>query len=333
MRKIGLLKAVIVLQTVCLIALGALAALKWPQAHGDDARDVPEDGGTAGGRESRPVAEIGGRTITEGELAARLMREHGPSVLRRMLVSEAIRLESEAHDITVSERELEEELARLMEGYGDEEAFYEAMREQLGMSPEDVRTDAEERLLLEKIAVRPILVTDEEVEDYIRQHPELLEPRVKLTFSWIVTEERDEAEAVLERLKAGEPFEEQAFMYSIDDYTAEYGGFYGMVEADDPFIDGRILELLVSLETGGIGGPVETADGWAVVRLEDREVEERPDSRRLREQVRLQLGLALAPSLREVEDALLEKYGARVLDDELAEGAGRIETIRRETGY
>jgi len=319
MRKIQWLKAVIVLQTVCLIALGAIALLKWPQAHGDDARDVPEDGVSSGGRESRPVAEIGGRTIAEGELAERLMREHGPSVLRRMLVREAIRLESEAHGISVSERELEEELARLMEGYGDEEAFCEAMREQLGMSPEDVRADAEERLLLEKIAVRPFLVTDEEVETYIRQHPELLEPRVQLTFSWIVTEERDEAEAVRARLEAGEPFEEQARVYSIDDYTAEYGGFYGMVEADDPFVDAKVLELLAALDPGEIGGPVGTADGWAVVRLEDREVEELPDERRLRERVRLQLGLAMAPSLREVEDALLAKYGARVLDERLAD--------------
>ena len=316
MRKIQILKAVIVLQTVCLIALAALVALKWAQARGDDARDVPDDGG-AGERENRPVAEIGGRTIALHELTEWLLRDHGPAVLRRMLVREAIRLESEAYGISVSERELEEELARMMEGYGDEEAFYEAMREQLGMSPEDVRADAEERLLLEKIAVRPILITDEEVEAYIREHPELLEPEAKLTFSWIVTEERDEAEAVLDRLNAGETFEEQARIYSIDGYTAEYGGFYGMVDSDDPFLDEQVLKLLASLEPGEIGGPVETADGWAVIRLEDREIREGPDGRRLRERVRLELGLAAAPSLKEVEDALLEKYGAKILDETL----------------
>ena len=316
MRKIKILKAVIVLQTVCLIVLAALAVMKWPQAHGDDAQDVPGDGGP--GRGSRPVAEIGGRKITADELADRLLREHGRSVLRRMLVREAIRLETEAYGISVSERELEEEMARLMEGYGDEESFYEAMREQLGMSPEDVRADAEERLLLEKIAVRPIGIADEEVEAYIREHPELLEPRTKFTFSWIVTEGRGEAEAVLERLKAGEPFEEQARAHSIDDYTAEYGGFYGMVESDDPFLEPAVMELIASLEPGELGGPVETADGWAVVRLEDREEEERPDGRRVREQVRMQLGLAAAPSLKEVEEALLDKYGAKILDGELA---------------
>lgn len=318
MRKIQMLKAVIVLQTVCLIALAALAVMRWPQAHGDDSRDVPEDVG-GGERGSRPVAEIGGRTITVDELTGRLMREHGSAVLRRMLVREAIRLEAEAHGIAVSERELEEELARLMEGYGDEESFYEAMRRQLGMSPEDVRADAEERLLLEKIAVRSILITDEEVEAYIRDHPELLEPKVKYTFSWIVTEERDEAEAVLDRIGEGEPFEDQARMYSIDGYTAEYGGFYGTVESDDPFLEAQVMERIASLEPGEIGGPVEIADGWAVIRLEDREIRERPDGRKLREEVRLQLGLAAAPSLHEVEESLLEKYGAKILDGELAD--------------
>ncbi|REJ14419.1 MAG: hypothetical protein C6W59_10170 [Paenibacillaceae bacterium] len=331
MRKNQILKAVIVLQTVCLIALAALVLVKWPSARGDDLQNGPAGGHTAGDRAGRPVAEIGGRTITADELAEQLMREHGSSVLRRMLVREAIRLEAEANGISVSERELEEELDEMMSGYGDEEAFYEAMREQLGMSPEEVRADAEERLLLEKIAVRPILITDEEVEAYIRDHPELLEPKTRFTFSWIVTEEQDEAEAVLDRLKKGESFEEQARIYSIDDYTAEYGGFYGTVEADDPFLDAEVMELAASLSPGELGGPVETADGWAVIRLEDREVEERPDERRLREQVRMQLGLAAAPSLKEVEEALLGKYGARILDDELAD-RGSAE-FRHETGY
>lgn len=318
MEKIRILRAVIVLQTFCLIALAALTAMKWTQARGDDSQDGPAGGAGAGEQASRPVAEIGGRTITAEELAERLMREHGASVLRRMLVSEAIRLEEEAYGISVSERELEEELAGLMEGYGDEEAFYEAMRGQLGMSPDDVRADAEERLLLEKIAVRPILITDEEVERYIREHPELLEPKVRFAFSWIVTEERDEAEAVLDRLEAGEPFEEQARVYSIDGYTAEFGGYYGTVEADDPFLEAEVMERIASLAPGEIGGPVEIAEGWAVIRLEDREVAERPDARRLREQVRLTLGLAAAPSLKEVEEALLARYGAAILDGELA---------------
>jgi foldase protein PrsA len=318
MRKNEILKVVIVLQTVCLIALAALAAVKWPQARGGGSQDGPADETGAGEQADRPVAEIGGRTITADELTERLMREHGSTVLHRMLVSEAIRLEAEAHGIAVSEREREEKLAELMEGYGDEDAFYKAMREQLGMSPDDVRADAEERILLEKIAVRPILITDEEVEAYIQEHPELLEPKVKLTFSWIVTEERDEAEAVLDRLKSGESFEEQARLYSVDDYTAEYGGLYGTVEAGDPFLEPEIVERVASLAPGEIGGPVETAEGWAVIRLEEREVAERPDERRLRERVRLMLGLAAAPSLLEVEEALLAKYGARIADEEPA---------------
>ena len=319
MGKMQILRTVVVLQAVCLVALAALAVLKWPLARGGDSQDVPAGGNGAGERNSRPVAEIGGRTIAADELADQLMREHGSSVLRRMLVREAIRLEAEAHGISVSERELEEELAEMMSGYGDEEAFYEAMREQLGMSPDEVRADAEERLLLEKIAVRPILITDEEVEAYIREHPELLESKVRATFSWIVTAEPDEAEAVLDRLKKGASFEEQARVYSIDDYTAEYGGFYGTVEAGDPFLEAEVQELIASLEPGEVGGPVETADGWAVIRLDDREVEERPDERRLREKVRMQLGLAAAPSLKEVEEALLGKYGARILDEQLAD--------------
>lgn len=321
MRKFQWLKAIVVLQAVCLIALAVFTIVKLMPT-----RAEPPNGAAAGNNGSnhaggsgaeQPVAVIGGRTITAGELTERLMEEYGAAALHRLMVREAVQLEAEAYGNAVSPRELEEELAAMMAGYGDEAAFYEAMRVQLGMSPDEVRADAEERLLLEKIAIRPYLITDDEVDAYLREHPELLEPQIRLTLSWIVTEERDEADAVLERLAAGESFEQQARIYSIDHFTAEYGGFLGTVSADDPFLDPAVKDLAASIAVGDIAGPVATADGWAVIRLDGREVSDRPDDRGLREQVRKQLGLAAAPSLREVEEMLLLKYGAEVFDPEL----------------
>lgn len=319
MKKFEVLKAIVALQALCMIALAVFMIVKL--LPGDP--DTPGAGNAAGNGEGKtavpadsPVATIAGRTITAGELQERLMEEYGPAVLRQMMVREALRAEAEAYGLDVSPRELEEELAMMMEGYGDEASFYEAMQVQLGMSPEAVRDDAVQRLLLEKIAVRPYPITDAEVDGYIAEQG-LLEPRIRLTLSWILTSDADEAEALLQRIADGASFEEQARIYSIDEFTSEDGGRIGTVEADDPYLDSAVLETAAAMTVGETTGPIETAFGWAVVRLDGRETIQRTDIRSLRDQVRKLLGLAAAPPLHDVEASLLDKYGAVILDEML----------------
>ncbi|MNR53111.1 hypothetical protein D3C85_1730660 [compost metagenome] len=58
-----------------------------------------------------------------------------------------------------------------MSGYEDEEHFYAAMKQQLALTPEAIEEDIQYRLLLEKIAIRSIDVTDSEIEAYIEGNP------------------------------------------------------------------------------------------------------------------------------------------------------------------
>ncbi|EXX86757.1 hypothetical protein BG53_03820 [Paenibacillus darwinianus] len=320
MNKSNALKAVVILQAVCLIVLAVIVVVRIgpdsnriapSPASGEPPAASGGDGG-ANRSDDRKVASVGETVITQGMLRSELEKSYGDSVLRAMLVQEVLKLEAEAYGLEVTPEELQEELDDMMEGYGDEAAFFASMKEQLGMDRETVIADARQRLLLEKIAIRAVDIGDDDVEAYIRDNPEEFAPSVSLGLSWIVTESRAEAEKVLRMVEAGESFEALARTYSIDEYSADNGGSIGTVDASDPFIDEDMLQAVSGIEPGTIAGPVEVDMGWAVVRLDERTVVRTPDDRRLRDKVKKQLALAAADPLREVEDSLLAKYGAQV---------------------
>ena len=323
MKKGQVLKAIVILQAVCIAMLSIVVIVRLapdraktpPQRIGEQGPSDVDEAAANDGDSRQAAARIGGRTITAGEVQEELKRQFGASVLRTMLVREAIRLEADANGIDVSPGEMEEELATMMEGYGDEESFYTSMQEQLGMSREEVHEDTRFRLLLEKIAIRAVHIADSDVDRYIEEHPEEFDPTTELAFSWIVTETKADAEHVIGMLQEGEPFEQLARAYSLDAYTADAGGWYGTVDEHDPYTDSAILETLAELEVGMAAGPIESGAGWAIVRLESRETEEQLDGRKQRERVKKMLALAAAPSLRQVEEEMLGKYGAEVTDD------------------
>jgi foldase protein PrsA len=323
MKKGQVLKAIVILQAICMIVLSVVVIARLapdkaktpPQGVGRPAPSDVDAPDANDGDSEQTAAKIGGLLITVQDVQEELKRQFGASVLRTMLVREAIRLEAETTRLDVTPSEMQDELASMMEGYGDEESFYSSMQEQLGMSRDDVQEDTRYRLLLEKIAIRAVDVTESDVDRYMEEHPEEFNPTTELAFSWIVTETEADGKSVIGMLDQGEPFEQLARAYSIDAYTADTGGWYGTVDLHDPYTDGAILAALAELEVGMTAGPIEADAGWAIVRLESRETTEQMDGRRQRERVKKMLALAEAPSLRQVEEELLAKYGAEVSDD------------------
>jgi parvulin-like peptidyl-prolyl isomerase len=76
---------------------------------------------------------------------------------------------------------------------------------------------------------------------------------------------REEAQAALDRLEAGEEFADVATEVS-DDFTATTGGIIGWFGADDPAY-GEYFEAVADAEQGDLVGPVETERGYAVLEV------------------------------------------------------------------
>ncbi|WP_083938225.1 peptidylprolyl isomerase [Paenibacillus daejeonensis] len=312
-------RGLVALQAICMIVLAVVIVIQVLPADGkvDPAADPNQTGSgdseQSGEGELPPstvIATVGGESITLGELQQQLTLQYGHDLLRTMMVRQAIRLEVEASGITITDAELEQELQQMTAGYEDKESFYRAMEDQLGLTKEDVHRDLQYRLKLEKIAIRDIEVSDQEVDAYLQENKDQYAPRVQVRLSWIVTESRRLAEQAMDELAEGADFAKLADNYSTDDFTSAQGGDMGMIEMDDPFIEEAVLDAVDELAVGDITGPLQVDAGFAIIRLAERRVNIQPDERTIREMARKQLALSDALPLPAVEDQLLEKYEA-----------------------
>ncbi|MHA7966153.1 peptidylprolyl isomerase [Paenibacillus sp. CAU 1782] len=323
MRKDKVLRTVVIFQAICLIVLTGLVVVKMMPLlqTGKDEPDAAPSGENGQvdhpdleGHDGQVVASIGGVPITRGELTEELYTLHGDAVLRQMLVRKAVLLEAGIQGIDVAKNELNLALARTAEAYGGEDAYFEAMREQLGMSKDQVMAELNHRLLLEAIAVRETPVAEEEIQSYLRQHPDYGEPRREMHLNWIVISSASQAEDLLTWLGDGEGFAELAAAYSRDEYTADSGGDLGFIDEDDPFYDPALLAEAGSLQVGDIAGPVLLDDGdYAVIRLAGRRSIGGIPPERVEETVRRELALQRAGSLSSLEERLLASHEAAIV--------------------
>ncbi|WP_337103176.1 peptidylprolyl isomerase [Paenibacillus sp. YIM B09110] len=320
MKKYEVLKAVVILQAVCMVVLAVVVVVRvWPSQQplvGDGTQGNEESEGVGDADGSSPsdmgqvVATVDGEPITMAELQAELQKQYGDEVLRTMMLHKAIELEAAQSNLTVSSQEQTRELELMAEGYESEAEFYEVMQEQLGYTQDQLLKDVRYRLLMEKIVVRSIDVTEHEVEQYISEHPEEFAPKEQLHLQWILTENEQQADEVLERLTEGEDFVTMARTYSLDSFTAEDGGDLGLIDADDPFYDSEMMDTASRLQIAEMAGPIAVDGGFAIIRLVERRMTTSMTESRLKDTVRKQLALELAGPMSAQEEKLLVKYKA-----------------------
>lgn len=312
MRNVKVLWGIIGI-LVLVIVMISTGILSWSDRRGQ--RDQPDKPAAETGQNApRIVATIGGESITYEELSGELTATYGTELLTRMLTRRAVALEAEELDLQVSNAEVEQELASMRQGYESEDEFYEAMKEQLGLNKEQLWLDTYDKLLLEKVAVFPYPVTDEEIDDYIKDHPDEFGKTTRLRLSQIVTKTKKEANAVLDMLNNGNDFAMIAREYSIDEFTAGQGGDMGELEEDDPFVHPNEMDAAKELEVGEMAGPIEIGGTYAIILLTERTETSQEDNRRMRDRLRKDLALGKAKPLKEIERELRQKHGAVIVD-------------------
>jgi len=110
-------------------------------------------------------------------------------------------------------------------------------------------------------------VTEEEIFEYFEANREYMFREVVLT-SHILLETYEEAAEILARINAGEDFGTLAETYSLDHTSSHMGGMvfeFGRGEAQPAY-----EEAAFNMEIGEIRGPVETAVGFHIIRLDDK---------------------------------------------------------------
>jgi foldase protein PrsA len=300
-----------------------MAGCSPPSLSGTDTPAPTPSAGSKGESADESVGVVAGRSISRSELTDHLLSSYGADALREIMLHEAVKQEAAKLGLTVSAEELEQELRSMREGYDGEDQFYAAMQKQLGLDRNAVREDAKYRLLQEKLATRHVQITEQQIARYYKEHERDYAPRRQFELAWIVTTSKAEADNVLAQLEQGADFDTLASRCSVDDLTADSGGYLGWVDDNDSFQDPRVLQAAAGLNVGETAGPVRTDAGYAVVRLKGSKTTAGQPLSVVREDIRRQLAMEQAIPVRELEQQLLTKYGAQVLDPRLAGAIAR----------
>lgn len=226
------------------------------------------------------VAVVNGEEVNRDKLADLLIDMYGNEGLGLLIRRTLVKQESIKRNITVTEEEIAERIAALVEGQikqemkkgglKDEEALkleLEKAKLTLDQYKKNIQKrfklsngQVEAELLAEKIIKQTIKITDEELrEAYEEQLGE------KILARQIVLRTSRDAERVLERIKTGVDFEALAKKESIDRNSAARGG---KMRPFGP--KGTIGKKVANLKNGEVSEIIKTDSGYHIIKIEKR---------------------------------------------------------------
>lgn len=163
--------------------------------------------------------------------------------------------------------------------------------------------------------IRP-QVTEEQIKAAYDEEAAKVAQTERIRARHILVGTEKEAKEILDRIGAGEKFEELAKKYSLDG-SKDYGGDLGYFTA--PEMVPEFSKAAFALKAGEISQPVKTDFGWHIIKLEDRkqgaaqpfdQVKSAIRNVLLRKQVQNIMGEIRKTSKVEIVDEDLKKYAA-----------------------
>lgn len=213
------------------------------------------------------VANIDGEKITKAALQEKLVETYGSSTLDQMINDKVVELEVKKANITIPEKEINEEMDKLIEQYGGEEAFNTTLKQQ-GVSKKDFKKSVEQFLSINKILEPRIELTDEEIKAYFDENKASFDEPEQVEASHILVEDEKIAKEVKKKLDEGADFAELAKEYSTDDANKDNGGelsFFPKGKMAKEFEDKAF-----SMKVGEISDPVKTDFGYHIIKVTDK---------------------------------------------------------------
>ena len=236
--------------------------------------------------EDRVVITVGDREITQEALKKDIkrmtydMEMTGPlavSALKPLLdrlIERSLILEyGKQQGIAVSQEEVESAVKEIRKDYSDKD--FQEMLLQGYIDFEEWKAGLRERLFIEKVMEKVSedmkAVSFQEIKAYYDENPEEFKQAAGVKFRQIVTSTKEEAEAVLKRLREGEDMAAVAVTTAMKPGMEEVGEPTWIAEDS---LEESMKKAVSSLKEGEISGVVKTPYGFHVLEV----LEKRPEA-------------------------------------------------------
>lgn len=231
----------------------------------------------------KPVAVVNGQRITEAEFIARLKETAGPQVLNSMIARQLVEQAFADSDLEVSTEEVDRRLAESQRGFPTPEQFAQAL-ESRGISMAELRQNIELGLKAEMLRSENVKVTEEALETFFKEYPELFDKPLRVVISEIVVSSKETAQEVAKELKRSDAdFAALAIQYSLGP-TRERGGR----RPETPMnylIPQELREPAQTVKVGEVSGAIAADERWYIIKIEERKAPEPAVFEKIREQV------------------------------------------------
>ncbi len=273
-----------------LIAVGVGGLLRWAPWAG-----LPDDAAFQVGDTVVTDADVQRRTDVLRALYGVQVPEDAPGLDRfrrdtakAMAISVVLDDLAREKKIAIADKTVSDALDRfLAQRYpqGGRAAYVQALAAQ-GVGEKDVLAEIRRQLVVRDLfdrTTKDVAVSDAELRKVFDADPAKYAQQQQRQLRHIVVADQTVAQAVLRRLRAGQPFAAVAAQVSLDGSTKGKGGDLGLVTAAE--LDPAFAKAAFAVAQGSLFGPVQTPLGWHVGKV-DRVV---PGAASTFEQVRSQL--------------------------------------------
>ena len=267
--------------------------------------------------QARKVVTFEGGDVTQGELDEFAERsgfgnlsKDDPQyqtavqqIMPQLVGIEIAKAYAQEQNITVSDEEVDQEIAKIKEQVGDQarssgqdmsnqEAYEQALK-QNNITEDQLREDMRENLPVQKVQERvtgDAAPSDKEIQNYYEKNKEaqFTTPEQRCVRHILFNkDQKEKAEDVKQKLENGGDFAKLAKEYSQDPGSAEKGGDLGCLGKGETVPE--FEQAAFGAEQGEIVGPVKTEFGYHILQVTDVKPEQTRSLQEVESQIRSQL--------------------------------------------
>jgi peptidyl-prolyl cis-trans isomerase C len=264
--------------------------------------------------QARKVVTFEGGDVTQGELDEFAEQSGVPKddpqyqatvqqIMPQLVSIEIAKAYAQEHNITVSDEEVDQELAKLKEQVGDQarssgqdmsnQKAYEQALKQNNITEEQLREDIRENLPVQEVQKRvagDAEPSDEEIQNYYEKNKEaqFTTPEQRCVRHILFNkDQKEKAKDVKQQLENGGDFAKLAKENSQDPGSAAKGGDLGCLGKGETVPE--FEQAAFGAERGEIVGPVQTEFGYHILQVTDVKPEQTRSLQEVESQIRSQL--------------------------------------------
>ncbi|WP_064091716.1 peptidyl-prolyl cis-trans isomerase [Rossellomorea aquimaris] len=233
---------------------------------------------------SEVVATIDGDTLTREDWLYSLEQKYGEQELRTLINQEVIGKVAKKYDVSISDKEIEQEFAFI-------QSVYNAYDEEYIEDEESLKAQIKSDLLLEELLTKDVQVSEKEMKTFYEQNEHLYTFPKMFKLKQIKVANQSDANQVITELEDGSNFEALAMERSIDEQSAHLGGEIGFIPVEGELLSSEAVTELESLSKGEWSQPVQMDSEYVIFYVEDFMKERHYSFKDVKQQIRRQLAL------------------------------------------